>query len=308
MRFYVALTDERWFAFLRERRPEEVNFWRPGTTPSKLQAGTQFLFKAHSRGGRPGPIIGGGTFVRYSRLPVSLAWSAFREMNGTESLAHLRTLISKYRSASIGPGEDPDIGCMILAEPFFLRDRDFVPAPADWAPNIVQGKGYDTTDPTGQALWQNVVQARAGSVRVASVRAEYDVAFGTPYLQQARLGQGAFRILTLENYDRRCSITGETTLPVLQTAHIVPVADGGQHALDNGLLLRADLHILFDQGLVGITPDYRVQISRQIKDNYLNGRVYYAHHGHLLRSLPSDEALRPAPEYLERHMDERFLR
>lgn len=72
--------------------------------------------------------------------------------------------------------------------------------------------------------------------------------FGEPILIRPRLGQGSFRVLVTETYERRCAVTGEKVLPVLEAAHIHPVAADGVHRIDNGLLLRSDLHTLFDKG------------------------------------------------------------
>jgi putative restriction endonuclease len=52
-------------------------------------------------------------------LPVNLAWDAFREGNGVTSLTEMRQRIGKYRRAVIGPGDNPTIGCVMLAAPFF---------------------------------------------------------------------------------------------------------------------------------------------------------------------------------------------
>jgi hypothetical protein len=68
--------------------------------------------------------------------------------------------------------------------------------------------------------------------------------YGAPTLVRPRLGQGAFRVIVIEVYDRRCTITGERTLPVLEAAHIKPYVSGGPHPPENGLLLRSDLHTL----------------------------------------------------------------
>ena len=72
-----------------------------------------------------------------------------------------------------------------------------------------------------------------------------------------RLGQGAFRVLVTDAYRRRCTISNERTLPVLEAAHIRPYADNGPHQLSNGLLLRSDLHRLFDLGYFTVDPDRR---------------------------------------------------
>lgn len=56
-------------------------------------------------------------------------------------------------------------------------------------------------------------------------------------MSKHRLGQGAFRIVVTDAYRRRCAITGEKTLPVLEAAHIIPNAENGPHIVTNGLLL-----------------------------------------------------------------------
>ena len=90
-----------------------------------------------------------------------------------------------------------------------------------------------------------------------------------------RLGQGAFRVLITDNYQRRCAVTREKTLPVLDAAHIRPYSKGGQHDVRNGLLLRRDIHSLFDRGYVTVTPEHRFEVSRQLDEDYGNGKVYY---------------------------------
>ena len=75
-----------------------------------------------------------------------------------------------------------------------------------------------------------------------------EVRFGQPQLVKPRLGQGAFRILVTDIYGRRCAVTQERTLPALEAAHIRPYSDGGEHEAPNGLLLRRDIHSLFDTG------------------------------------------------------------
>jgi len=124
--------------------------------------------------------------------------------------------------------------------------------------------------------------------------------YGSEYLTRARLGQGAFRVLVTDTYNRRCSITGERTLPVLDAAHIKPFADSGPHRIDNGLLLRTDLHKLFDLGYMTITTDFHVEVSKRIKEEFENGREYYALQGNQLH-LPAKQMYRPSQEYIEWH-------
>jgi putative restriction endonuclease len=129
--------------------------------------------------------------------------------------------------------------------------------------------------------------------------------WGQPALVRPRLGQGSFRVLVTDTYERRCAVTGERALPVLEAAHIRRVADGGQHRIDNGLLLRSDLHRLFDRGYVTVGPDYRVRVSRRLKDEFDNGEIYYPLERREIR-LPAAEAGRPRREFLEWHADTVF--
>jgi len=81
----------------------------------------------------------------------------------------------------------------------------------------------------------------------ATIAAVESVRYGEPVLVRPRLGQGTFRVIVTDVYERRCTIMGERTLPVLEAAHIKPYGVGGPHSSENGLLLRSDLHTLFDQ-------------------------------------------------------------
>jgi len=67
--------------------------------------------------------------------------------------------------------------------------------------------------------------------------------YGAPKTVQLRLGQGTFRIAVTSAYGA-CAVSGEHSLPALEAAHLRPYADGGERALSNGLLLRADIHRL----------------------------------------------------------------
>jgi putative restriction endonuclease len=125
--------------------------------------------------------------------------------------------------------------------------------------------------------------------------------YGNPTLVQPRLGQGGFRYAVTERYERRCAMTGERSLPALEAAHIKPYRENGPHRVSNGLLLRADLHRLFDTGYITITSDHRVEVSRHLKEDFSNGRDYYAMHGRSLIMLPHQIQDKPALEFVEWH-------
>jgi putative restriction endonuclease len=301
VRLIVAVTDNDWFAHLRNLAPlDEVNFWSPSPkTFRALEQGELFLFKLHAP---VNMIVGGGFFAFANQMPLTLAWEAFGEANGAANLEEMRRRVLRYRR-DVPPGP-VEIGCRVLAQPFFFPESRWVSPPASFSPNIVSFRGYSTDDPEGLALW-NAVEERGGMQSEFGIGEPQQARYGEPSSVIPRLGQGAFRLLVTDIYGRRCAITGERTLPALEAAHIKPYAAGGEHSASNGILMRRDIHSLFDANYVTITQDHRFEVSRRIKEDFENGRDYYALQGREV-GLPARRDLRPAPEGLRWH-NERLL-
>lgn len=275
VKLVVAVTDSAWFEYLRQK-PDltEVNFWAPSPAPFKaLAPGELFLFKLHSPRNF---VVGGGVFAYANVLPCSLAWEAFGDANGAATLAEMRARIGKYRKTDPGSRDDFQIGCRVLTQPFFCDEADWLPVPSSFARNIVSFKTYSTGEPEGLELWEWLAER---TTRPAYMAGGLGERFGAPILIRPQLGQGAFRVLVTDVYERRCAITRERTLPALEAAHIRPYSEGGEHEARNGLLLRRDLHSLFDAGYLTVTPDLRCEVSRKIKEEFENGRDYYALQG-----------------------------
>ena len=309
MKFFVGVTNNEWFEYLAARTPDEVNFWRPRSQSDfrAIPVGAPFLFKLHA------PlnfIAGGGYFVKHTFLPLHLAWEAFGDKNGVPDFTAFRARILEHRDANeLGR----QIGCTILTQPFFFPRDAWIPVPSNWSANIVVGMRYDTAEPAGQTLWQQVLERLGGALTPAGSEAkaageEEQERYGAARLVQPRLGQGAFRVLVTDAYQRRCAMTGERTLPALEAAHIQRYSDKGPHRVDNGLLLRSDLHHLFDLGYLTVTADYRIEVSRCIKEEYENGRDYYALHGRELAILPAAKEERPSQVFLDWHRETLFER
>jgi hypothetical protein len=84
-----------------------------------------------------------------------------------------------------------------------------------------------------------------------------------------RRGQNKYRKALLRIYENKCAVTGCTALPLLDAAHINPYAEGGEYETCNGIILRTDIHTLFDEGLLMISPkDLIVQIHDSVRDKY----------------------------------------
>ncbi len=99
----------------------------------------------------------------------------------------------------------------------------------------------------------------------SAITAQRAVEFAAREVRQ-RLGQGAFRANALRAYNNSCAFSGCQEPSVLQAAHIVPVGAGGSHDLSNALLLRADLHNLFDLGQITVSADLRIVVHPEVAD------------------------------------------
>lgn len=113
------------------------------------------------------------------------------------------------------------------------------------------------------------------------------------------------KIVVTDAYQRSCAITQERVLPVLEAAHIKPYADSGPHDVRNGVLLRSDMHKLFDSGYLTITPKLHIEVSRRIREEYDNGKYYFMFHGQQI-NLPRRPTDQPAAEFLNWHDEKIF--
>lgn len=307
----IAVTDNEWFQFLsRQADLDEVNFWQPAgpRPPRQLAAGEPVFFKHHKEDG--GAIGGLGFFASFSASQVWLAWEAFGPKNGAPDLASFcRTIDARRKKLGRGGGpvEDHEIGCMMLSSPVFFRPNQAVNGPTDWSDPIVTGKYYDLAEGEGARIWRGCEERLVLPQEVADRRrVEFpEERYGDPIPLRRRLGQGIFRLAVTDAYGRACAVTSEHSLPALEAAHIQPFGEGGVHEVPNGLLLRSDIHRLFDRGYVGVTHDHRFVVSKRLKDDFANGRSYYPLHGREIR-LPERVEEHPSPKWLEWHMGERF--
>lgn len=276
---------------------DEVNFWIPsGRAFKAIPPGDPFLFKLHKKAASGANVIaGGGVFVRSLSLPVSLAWDCFGLANGVAGLDEMRQRIAKYARTPIQLHPEPQITCVMLANPVLFDEHDWITI-ADWKDNIVSGRGLD-----------DAREADAETLQLFdAVRAHETLALGEPparyreALARVRLGQGTFRALIQVAYGSRCAVTGAKAVPTLEAAHIVPYQHGGEHKVVNGLLLRSDVHTLFDRGYVTVTPDHEFRASDRLREEFNNGAEYYALNGTKI-ALPNDPREHPDPDLLAWH-------
>jgi putative restriction endonuclease len=292
----IAPTDLDWFEVLREELPApEINFWTP--TPwniSRLRQGDRFYFLLKA----PYRKIGGyGHFRYYENMSAREAWNRFGRGNGVGDLAELVARTSKYadrHSATFVPTENPEIGCIILGRPvFFEEDRFFKPEDygKSFPRQVVRLKYFDEDFDDDSA---EGVKPLVGSQKPFQVVDEKGSSYRNRRVRD-RAGQAVFRQKVLAAYGQRCCVTGESSLEVLDAAHIQPYVNSESNHIQNGLAFRTDLHKLFDAGLITIDDDYRLVISNRLKSE-----GYAPFHGQKV-FMPDEVSRKPSREALEVH-------
>jgi putative restriction endonuclease len=305
----IAITDHDWFEFLRAQGSlDEVNFWRPSDKriPRQLSPGTPVLFKLKKQYG--GQIVGYGIFARHEIAPVWSAWEAFGPKNGAETFKQMKERIERLRRDSRGARDssgDYEIGCLMLSAPVFFERDEWVRPPAGFPENAVQGKAYGLSTGEGARVWNECRFRGPARSRAADLPDAAAARYAEPVLVRPRLGQGTFRLAVTGAYGRACAITMEHSLPVLEAAHIKPYSEDGAHEVPNGLLLRSDIHRLFDMGYVSVSPDHRFHVSKRLRADFENGRSYYPLDGTSIR-LPEDRSEHPDPTLLAWHFESLF--
>lgn len=317
MKAFVGVTDRDWYSQLYASGPEhdEVNFWFPsaGTGFGAVQSGEFFVLKTHVERRFPelsNRLVGVGVFSGYARLRLSEAWQWFGTGNGVYSEIDLRDRIERYRRTPIERLADPEIGCVLLRDVLLFAPEKSLPSSQDFSANIVRGKTYDLDllDRSHPVVWAVTKYLAPGSndLDLEARALVQQQTRGAARLVIPRVGQRAFRALVAEAYHHRCALTGDKVRPVLEAAHIVPVGTGGQHRIDNGVLLRSDMHTLFDRGYIGIDSRHNLRVSPALREQFGNGDWLYAREGTPI-TLPDRRAERPNPEYLDWHLSEVFV-
>jgi putative restriction endonuclease len=310
MNGFVSNTDYEWFTFLNDQpQVDEINFWKPlGTTPFRaLKEGDLFLFKLKKQFGHK--IVGFGQFLMFDQMSVVDAWDNFGIKNGARSLSEMFQRIDYYlqRNRVLKSTIHHKIGCIIITNPVFFPKHLWVNSPEDWKDQIVSGKSYDLSISIGKRMFSDCLRA----TELLQVPIEYDFTndsiqkYTEPVLTRLRLGQGGFR-LKIKSIYGKCAVSEEHSVPALEAAHIRPYSEErGGHDIQNGILLRSDIHKLYDRGYVSIDTDYKFQVSDSLKDEFNNGKTYYQLDKKKIW-LPNEPGFWPAQENLEYHMNEIF--
>lgn len=128
------------------------------------------------------------------------------------------------------------------------------------------------------------------------------------YLTSRNIRDRAFRQVVLRAYDQRCAVSGLKFLngggrAEVDAAHIRPVKENGPDIVQNGIALSGTAHWMFDRGLISLSDDFEILISRQVND--LDGvKAFVNKSGQAI--VPESSAERPHPRFLNWHRENCF--
>ncbi len=200
--------------------------------------------------------------------------------------ALIRLIASRGGSMNAGETYEP------LAKEFNLTEEDLAlstqgGSPGSKWPNELQWAREDLVREeillpvaqSGHGVWKlsSPAENSDGELEQLHSDLEDDGLFNPANLEDARdivlraivqrRGQQSFRKILLQEYGQKCAITGETCVAVLEAAHIVPYKGLHTNSIRNGILLRADIHTLFDLALIAVDSAYRIQIAPSLKSS-----------------------------------------
>jgi putative restriction endonuclease len=294
--FSISPTDKNWFDFLKDSELNSyVNFWTP--TPwnvRNLSLGNRFYFMLKS----PIRKLGGfGEFQEYKNLTALQAWNEFGFRNGRGSKQEFIDSIQQYidkNSSRLG-GQEIDIntyeiGCISLKNCEFWETEKFINIEdydVTFPVQVVKIKYFTTYDP-----FYNLQENSSDFCIIGAPRNDkQNISINSRY------GQAEFRGKVLRAYDNQCCISGETIPEILEAAHIQEYRNINSNHVQNGLLLRTDLHRLYDNGLIYIDENYVINISNQISSPH-----YIQYHDKLIK-LPSNLHEYPSKDALAKRKE-----
>lgn len=260
--FAISLTDNNWFVYLKKNELNSyVNFWTPTPTNTKdLKEGDRFYFMLQAPIDK---IAGFGEFVRYENVTPELAWNKFGNRNGNalkpdfikNIQMHIDKNSEKYGKRNLD-SYSYKIGGIVLRNCEFWDEENYKD-PEDHDISFLSQPGtikfFDQPDPFFK-----------GDLDPSGFGLVNEPLGDKVYVVKFKNAKGGFKVKILEAYNATCCITGETMPELLEAMHIHKYVN----YTHNGVLLRIDIHRLFESNLIYIDKDYTVRVSSLVTDEY----------------------------------------
>jgi len=126
-------------------------------------------------------------------------------------------------------------------------------------------------------------------------------------IAKVRYHQPIFRARVIHAYEEQCAVCRLPFPELLDAAHIRPDAAGGSTRVSNGLSLCKIHHGAYDANIMGITPDYTVEIKESVLATFDGPTLQFSlkeMHGEKLRQLPAEKISQPDPDLLAERFKE----
>lgn len=251
-----ALTTRQGFDELARIRPQRIAFWqhRP-ECPHEIEPGERWYFVDK----QTRDVVGFAIFCGWEKTTVESVFSRFGGACGYPTRSALVAAIRRLKDAF---DEEDEIGNVILTDFAELT----VPL------NLKQKFGLEMYQSRFRYLRQgDLIAAYLGGMDLALGASQSFVlrnegeAKKSASMRKTRYGQSVFRRLMLEAYGEVCVFTGPALVETLEAAHIQPYVDPESNHICNGLVVRADVHNLFDLGLITIDAGGLIELAPNLK-------------------------------------------
>jgi len=298
MEHYIVVTDKKWFDFLNSNGiNNNVNFWRKDTRTPKVDSKQYVFFKIKGEK----HIAGRGRFNRFLVLNRTDAIEhAKKGNNGFDTSGNKELKISNVVSKIVN--DNDRLGCLVLDDLEFLNQRDYYKISEElFHPQTQQGKYVDEIEIA--ELLNLFTQQFSDEINAKIPEIEAEDEFDPSNLEDKRhyslktlvlrRGQKKFRNQLLNLYQNQCAVTNTKVIDVLEAAHISPYSGKASNVPQNGIILRADIHALFDLNLIKFTENYEIDVSEKLKNS-----IYWQYNSKTL-FLPILRANRPSKKALK---------
>ena len=315
---YIINTDPNWISYLLDNGIKNPVFWlKRNNSPHRaaLVEGHPIFFRI--TGTNP-PVIKGFGYVKHT-LPIRLqqAFLTYGDRLGYSTIGNMVETSSAWTSG-VELETGTEVFCIEVVKFQVIQDirtdTELRELGIDFDHrHVVTGKGLDDSQTerllalaNQKSIYKTNLLEKFFSENVNPYRTEeftpqdiQDAREKIARLVSKRRGQPEFRRMLLSAYNSQCAISLCDATPALEAAHIIPYRGPETNHISNGLLLRADIHTLFDLGFIVVdTTRMAIEIHPDLRAS-----SYHTLSGSPLH-LPDREELWPSKEALNWHRQE----
>mgnify|MGYP000046239559 CR=1 FL=1 len=282
------------------KKQEEIN--GNGHGEDSYKPGSLMLFSLDIDGNDY--IVGGAFLLGKENLKPEQCWRNLGVRNGFRTKEEFLEAVKAQ-----GGNLDEDLSCYFLNSTFIFTHANMIKIPSAFSLHYEARSRlcFDKDEPFARFMVKITLDRRAEQLKNghSNNREWPGLYFLTSHQRTADSAASAFaQIMNL--YHFRCAISGSTTEPLLDLAHIRNIYDDRFNYPQNCIILRTDLHRLFSLGLITAKYDGDDRIIVEISPNMLEVLGTYTQYDGMPLNLPEDRSLWPSRENLEWHRKVRF--